>query len=539
MPFPFVYVCDVLDQLELLVKSYPPLLPRDLDRKMNDSIISWLELHRNHLNAFNIASDAVLRALRPHAIHDRVYGLDAVKLEKVIARAFALGQGPYEELRKWRHDLGACIERLMQKPDQTTSTADITNAITIDSIDVLLLQIASCHADSSKEVRTAGAQDLVLKKKTIDLVKDLDNLYKPLRGREAKWLTRMILKDYAPIEMPEELIVPSRLTRFPNSITTSTVSLRIPTAGSSAGFIEAKGLRRAPKGSWYNKDRVSPPRKDCEPVLLATPDPTPQSPHLVSRKRKNLEGSAVVARKPMTLSNSPLKKKRIEPSIITPRLTNTSTNNSSKTENVEPIVAVLRHVDAPIPVASTPVNISALDHLKVNSPERTVLGLRSSNRGSLPRQTKRTSSAKSKFKATTTSIQEAGKCTLTEKTCPFINCIFLLSPCIASVPYLTEDLLSWHRCRYITSPEGFRDPSFPRRSSTTGKKIRKIVLVESNRTAPTVEYMKEVGALDLRRNEKKDWVEVYDWRLLESITKVDRGKELDFSPWRKSWVGAV
>jgi hypothetical protein len=132
-----------------------------------------------------------------------------------------------------------------------------------------------------------------------------------------------------------------------------------------------------------------------------------------------------------------------------------------------------------------------------------------------------------------------GTCQMASHICPLSNCIFLLGPCISTVPWITQDLLHWHGCRYMTSVRTLSHPSLQRRCSRTGKRFRKIALVESNRTQPTVDFLKQIGGLGLMRKGKKEWVEVYDWRLLECITKVDQGKQLSFNPWDRCWIGAI
>jgi hypothetical protein len=35
---------------------------------------------------------------------------------------------------------------------------------------------------------------------------------------------------------------------------------------------------------------------------------------------------------------------------------------------------------------------------------------------------------------------------------------------------------------------------------------------------------------------KKELIEVYDWRLLECVTKIDQGKQLAYDPWARCWI---
>ena len=150
-------------------------------------------------------------------------------------------------------------------------------------------------------------------------------------------------------------------------------------------------------------------------------------------------------------------------------------------------------------------------------------------------------------------ISGSGVCRLTRDRCPLMNYLFLLSPCISTSPYILENLLPWHGSRVVTSLRAFSNPSLPRHCTQTGRTYRKVALVEPNRTEQTVEFLQRIQGLNLRRGTRKrkgkgkgreretqkQWVEVYDWRLLECVAKQDRGRELGYNPWRRCWMGAV
>lgn len=133
-----------------------------------------------------------------------------------------------------------------------------------------------------------------------------------------------------------------------------------------------------------------------------------------------------------------------------------------------------------------------------------------------------------------------GKCLLTEKLCPLNNCLFILAPCISTNPWLINNLLPWHGVSYATSLEAFSTLTRLRRCPQTGKKYRNIALVEIRTPQKTAEFLKAIGNLNLKTSRgEKQWIEVYDWRILECIGKVDQGKELTFDPWQRCWIGAV
>jgi len=52
--------------------------------------------------------------------------------------------------------------------------------------------------------------------------------------------------------------------------------------------------------------------------------------------------------------------------------------------------------------------------------------------------------------------------------------------------------------------------------------------------------MRSIRSLDLKRpSGKKEYVEVYDWRLLEIIKKSDKGKKLGYDVWKRCWIGGA
>lgn len=119
MPFPFVYVCDLLDDLSHLVNRETPLLPKDVDHKTNETTLRWLKLHRSRLDAAATDDHTVILTLQPGKRTDRVYGLDVCGLEQVVARVLNLPRLHHRDLQTWRRepakgDLASCVERVME-----------------------------------------------------------------------------------------------------------------------------------------------------------------------------------------------------------------------------------------------------------------------------------------------------------------------------------------------------------------------------------------------------------------------------------------
>jgi hypothetical protein len=119
MPFPFVYVCDLLEDLSHLSNRVIPLLPKDLEYRTTETTLRWLKRHRNILDAASTDADCVILTLQPEKRSDRVYGLDAIALEQIIARVLNLLKQHCRDLQGWRpdnsaDDLASCVERVMK-----------------------------------------------------------------------------------------------------------------------------------------------------------------------------------------------------------------------------------------------------------------------------------------------------------------------------------------------------------------------------------------------------------------------------------------
>jgi DNA ligase-4 len=114
MPFLFSYVCDLLQKIEnnLRAKS---------GQRNNDTIVTeWFNLHRDSLKPDKCDGAALLSTLLPHKRSDRVYSMQAARLEKHIGRAFKLGSSRLSELYRYKTpgvdaDLADCVETILNE----------------------------------------------------------------------------------------------------------------------------------------------------------------------------------------------------------------------------------------------------------------------------------------------------------------------------------------------------------------------------------------------------------------------------------------
>ncbi|KAI0881057.1 uncharacterized protein GGS22DRAFT_197132 [Annulohypoxylon maeteangense] len=198
MPFPFRYICNLLQQLDDETRQ-------DDNNKVSAKAIieTWFRTHRSHLDAHGTDACAILSTLLPERRTDRVYFIQALKLEGIFAKALILGNSRVLELRRYKSpglgvDLADCIEGILTR---TPNPSHANNELTVEEIDETLSHIAAACRFSSPAVRalhkTSNARDQD---------KSLMNIYRRLSPRDAKWFTRLVLKNYQPVIMDERVV---------------------------------------------------------------------------------------------------------------------------------------------------------------------------------------------------------------------------------------------------------------------------------------------------------------------------------------------
>ncbi|KAF3771265.1 hypothetical protein M406DRAFT_35612 [Cryphonectria parasitica EP155] len=115
------------------------------------------------------------------------------------------------------------------------------------------------------------------------------------------------------------------------------------------------------------------------------------------------------------------------------------------------------------------------------------------------------------------SAREQPTCRHAGENCALAGHFILLAPCVASIPWLTEDLLPSHGVAAV-----FKDiPSWLASTSLAGSRRRqpRLVLVERRRAAATEAFLTRLQSQPLKGPGGQPEVMVaYDWRLLEAIT---------------------
>ncbi|KAL7922450.1 hypothetical protein ACQKWADRAFT_292475 [Trichoderma austrokoningii] len=188
MPLPFSLVCDLLEE------SYDVATAR---KPVNRVFATWCARHRSRINAPDINLAALLSTLLPEKRTDRVFCIQANGLERIIGRALMLGSSRVKELAIYKQpglglDLANCVERILNVTPNPIFPD--TLQVTVEEIDEALHSVAAKVKWSSPAIRASDASCAESPARSV-----LETIYRRLSARDAKWFTRLILKDFQPL----------------------------------------------------------------------------------------------------------------------------------------------------------------------------------------------------------------------------------------------------------------------------------------------------------------------------------------------------
>ncbi|RDW92822.1 ATP dependent DNA ligase domain protein [Aspergillus mulundensis] len=201
MGFKFTFLCDLLSSLEdnRILKAATENRNRNPDAR---TVTQWFVRHDKKLRDRETDRLALLSCMFPEKRTDRVYWLKDANLARVIGRCLLLGLSRREELEKWRvaggADLGQCVENVMRQAENHVVGGQ---EVTVEEIDKALNMVASRCRFSGPNIRR--------QRSAVDVEGTLSPLYRRLSSRDAKWLTRMILKTHFSDILPERLTLKS------------------------------------------------------------------------------------------------------------------------------------------------------------------------------------------------------------------------------------------------------------------------------------------------------------------------------------------
>lgn len=202
MPLLFTQFCDLLSALEDYSVRDPPLPPARPRQKNSETIRSWFAAYRITINSPDVDAVALLSALFPAKRTDRVYSIKPPSLTRSLRRWLGLGSSRWPQLDQWqtpgRGDLSDCVERVLRQAE--FPLPHNRDRVTLNEVDNALATVAARCRFSAPKVRAREMDQ------DEELGRALESIYRRLQSREAKWFTRLILKDFSSLELPENLI---------------------------------------------------------------------------------------------------------------------------------------------------------------------------------------------------------------------------------------------------------------------------------------------------------------------------------------------
>ena len=215
MPLLFSQLCDLLSDLEKLSKRDPPLLISHRQQRYRETIKQWFNARQVSINSPEVNIVSLLSALFPEKRTDRVYGIKLKSLTNLLKRCLCLGKDRLEMLDQWRKPgrggLCDCVERALR---QAEFPEQLANQLTLDQVDEALTTIAGKCRFSGPKIR-ARKDGLHEVESDREVLKILGQTYQRMQSREAKWFTRMILKDYSCLDLSEEMVYHQVDVRLP------------------------------------------------------------------------------------------------------------------------------------------------------------------------------------------------------------------------------------------------------------------------------------------------------------------------------------
>lgn len=231
MSITFNDVCDLLENVEKISCKHPRYSLEREKACVQRTISNWFHQHRDALHDPSFDGGALLSALFPHQRKDRVYGLQAPLLSKKLIKLLHFNHGQkalFEEWAEGTHgDLGVYTERAMRPWKGTFKAKPI---ISIERVDSILTQLAASNKFSDPATQRQRIQQF-----NTDI--ELKNILVRLDSFEAKWLVRLILRQYSTIELEEAFVYRAYhfllpdLLLFQNNFNAAIETLRGPLRG--------------------------------------------------------------------------------------------------------------------------------------------------------------------------------------------------------------------------------------------------------------------------------------------------------------------
>ncbi|KAK0845938.1 hypothetical protein LTR03_007144 [Friedmanniomyces endolithicus] len=198
MPFPLAKFTALLESLEKVELRNPPLLPAPKAEALKAETERWFRSHRHSIDGLDVRSaTALLASMLSERRTDRVYGIQAISLCRILCRTLGLRSDRTGDLQAYtqpnRGDLGACLQRVLKAGGPPARPP-----ATLEEVDDMLEALAGRCRFSGRSITVSfppGPSE--------GRDKLLGDIFKRVTPIDGKWLVRLLLKDFSPIRVHE------------------------------------------------------------------------------------------------------------------------------------------------------------------------------------------------------------------------------------------------------------------------------------------------------------------------------------------------
>ncbi|KAJ9604851.1 hypothetical protein H2200_010966 [Cladophialophora chaetospira] len=225
MSFKFRYLVNLLEDLDAArersqnaVTSRQPFRPKPKaqQQKPKDQITpiikKWFAEHESDIVRHGPSAAAFLSCLLPDQLPHRVYGLKEKSLASLLCKVLFLpvtGRG--QLLHEWNatgHDFATCVSLAMSQAEYDPPNS-AEHEVTLEEVDETLKVLAMQSRFSPEAYQKSSSDEDLVARERLKSENVLRHVMRRLQSYEAKWLVRMILKSYSPLEIPLHLVLDS------------------------------------------------------------------------------------------------------------------------------------------------------------------------------------------------------------------------------------------------------------------------------------------------------------------------------------------
>jgi DNA ligase-4 len=199
MSINFNDICILLEGVEKISTQQPKEGKEVVIQKTRQYITQWFHKHRQALDSSDGGS--FLSTIFPHRRKDRVYGLQPPALSKKLLQVLGFNHGNRMLFERWstdssRGDLGYHLAVASRSYDGTSRNKPL---FPLERVDKLLTQLAAKYRFSDASIRKQ-------RNSAFNTDAEFQRILQHLESSERKWFARLILREYATIELDETYI---------------------------------------------------------------------------------------------------------------------------------------------------------------------------------------------------------------------------------------------------------------------------------------------------------------------------------------------